>query len=69
MEIIVSGVTFATAHVDDKDVKKILSLAKKSGRTIEQCIQELYDKKKITLNINFDDADFKADDIVEVWKM
>lgn len=69
MEIIVSGVTFATAHIDDKDVKKVLAYARKTGNTVEHCIQELYDKKKITLNINFDDADFQADSIVEVWKM
>ena len=69
MEIIVSGITFATAHIDDKDVKKIFTLARKTGKTVEQCIQELYNKGKITLDINFDDADFKADDIVKVWEM
>lgn len=69
MEIIVSGVTFATAHIDDKDVRKILALARKTGKTVECCIQELYDKGKIKLNINLDDADFQADEVMEVCKM
>lgn len=68
-EVIVEGTFMSTAEIPDKDVKKIERLMKKTGGTFQDCANELYENGKISLSINWEDADGTPDRIINIFRM